>query len=203
MSIVYDQVLTELPFTTKRSINKSYYSLDNEYCIKAAFIYHDDMIYAKNQMNNKVIYYYNENYDVQATLTLNDNVYSYIISNVDDDIELSMIDDQEIGELSDIDIISKYKILKNRGCEDNVPDYAKDNTLKLLLKTFENKFNPDNMHDCLYLYMYLYTNCVLLGYEVPVVNKKYKRDELPPQILLNDIYDMYNLLFVYLNLLEL
>lgn len=200
---VYDQVLTQLPFTTKRSLNKLYLALDNDYCKKAAFIYHDDMIYAKNLLDNKVLYYYSEDYDMQATITLNGVSISYIIEDVNDDIVLSMTDEQEIGEMIDIDIISKYKILKNRGCEDNVPFYAKDNALALLLKTFENKFNPDNMHDCMYLYMYLYTNCVMLGYEESVVSKIFKRDALPPKKFLDDIYNMYNLLYVYINLLAL
>ena len=54
---------------------------------------------------------------------------------MNDDIVFSMTDEQEIGEMIDIDIISKYKILNHRGCEDNVPFYAKDNALALLLKT--------------------------------------------------------------------
>lgn len=203
MTTVNDLVLTQLPFTTKRSINKTYFALDNEYCKKAAFIYDDDMIYIRNQQENKVLFYYNDMYDMQATIILNGITINYIIKHVNDDITLTITDEQEIGEMIDIDIISKYKILKNRGCEDNVPFYAKDNTIKLLLKTFENRFNPDNIQDCMYLYMYLYTNCVMLGYEEPTINQVLKRDALPPQKFLDTIYDMYNLLYVYINVLAL
>lgn len=205
MSIsVYDQISEYLPSSTKRSLNRASYATDKEYCKKAAFIYHDDMVYVNDKFTDKVIYYYNDNYDIQATLTSNGVKYNYIIEQHNDNVVLSMTDQGEVGEMIDVDIMSKYKVLKNRGCEDNVPYYAKNNVIDLLLKTFVNKFNPDNMQDCLYLYMYLYTNSVLIGYDEPIIkNKSYKNDKLPPKSLLDDIYNLYNLLYVYLNLLEL
>ena len=82
-------------------------------------------------------------------------------------------------------------------------NFAQTNTIAFLRKLFDTYFQPDDMNDMLYLYTYLYANAVMLNYK-PTTNFKhvYKLHHLPPQTLLDDIYDMYNLLYVHITLIH-
>lgn len=180
--------------------------MDKEYCKKAAFIYKDDMIYINNMVGSKIIFYYNDNRDIQASLIMENYNYLYKIHDKDDTIimtikSITKNDSRNPNDIVDIDILSKYKILKQRGCEDSVVSYARDNTIKLLLNTFMNNLNPDNMQELMYLYMYLHANATLMGYSQSTETKVLKIDTVPPQAFMDEIYDMYNLIYVRLKLL--
>lgn len=206
MSKIFNEVSNYIPYTTVRSINKSYNKMDKEYCKKAAFIYKDDMIYINNMVGSKIIFYYNDNRDIQASLIMENYNYLYKIHDKDDTIimtikSITKNDSRNPNDIVDIDILSKYKILKQRGCEDSVVSYARDNTIKLLLNTFMNNLNPDNMQELMYLYMYLHANATLMGYSQSTETKVLKIDTVPPQAFMDEIYDMYNLIYVRLKLL--
>jgi hypothetical protein len=199
---VIDEITNYISLTKKRGINRKYKTeTDANYCQKAAFIYNDDMLYAKNTFDSKVIYYYSDNYDTEAILYLDSRCYKYKIYKKNNTYVLSMKHinvPTEPTNIIDIDLVSKYNILKNRGCEDVIPNYAKTHTLDFLLQTFVNNFNPDKIEDILYLYVYLHSNTILLNYNTFEPNKKiFKVNKLPSNNLLNDIYHLYNLLHVH------
>lgn len=204
MSKIFNKVSNYIPYTTLRSINKDYNKMDTEYCKKAAFVYKDDMIMVNNKPGDKIIFYYNDNQDVEAILQ-NTN-YIYKIQEKDDTVVLTVKPSKNKKEINpndiiDIDIMSKYKILKQRGCEDSIAFYARDNTIQLLLNTFMNNLNPDNVYELMYLYMYLHANTTLMGYPHSMETKILKMDTVPPQAFMDEIYDMYNLIYVRLKLL--
>lgn len=201
---LFDEISTHLPSTTIRSLNKNYNKMDNEYCKKAAFIYKDDMSYTRTLQFN-IMYYYNDQYNIQASVNMENNNYIYKFYDKNDTVVLSIKHGKydEFNDIIDIDILSKYKILKNRGCEDYIPFYSKDNTIKLLLKTFLNNLNPDNIHDIMYLYMYLHSNLIYMGYSQPMNKIILKVNQLPDQSFMDEIYNMYNLIHVHLKLMEL
>lgn len=195
-----------LPTSLKRSLNKEYKRENNDaYCQFASQIYQDDMNFVKNNYNQYVLYYYNNDYDYEAYFLMNNVSYVYKIQLVDNYYILTIknkIDDY-YKQLIDIDLTSQYLILKNRGCEDVQKDFSKLNILKKLLNVFTTYFNPDDMKDLLYLYVFLHSNCVLLKYDEPITTPLYfKIHKLPKKDFLNDIYDLYNTLYVHFDLLK-
>lgn len=200
MSKIFNEVSNYIPYTTLRSINRNYNKNDKEYCKKAAFIYKDDMLYINTAKANKIIYY--NDIDTFGILTMENVNYIYRIYEKDDNVVLSIrVGKNDINDIIDIDILSKYKILKNRGCEDIIPNYARNNIKKLLLQTFKNNLNPDNVHEIMYLYMYLHSNCILMGHPQSLDTKTLKINIVPSQAFMDEIYDMYNLIYVRLTLL--
>lgn len=204
MSSIFNNVSNYLPYTTIRGINKQLYSENQQYCKIASHIYMDDMKLIHNQNNSIVYYEYDQVF--YAVVIKNDYHIIYKVKQVDQYIVLTIhkklsepLDDNSIV---DIDIINKFKIFKSRGCEDMIENYSKTNTSNELLKTFTNYFKPEVMIDMLYLYVYLHSNCVLLDNEI--INdetKKFNLNKLPKKSFLQKIYDMYNVLYVRVNLL--
>lgn len=196
-----------IPSTLKRSLNKQYY-LDNnkEYCQLASHIYNDDMLYILNNADIYVIYYYNEDYQLEACLNVKDVKYFYKIKQYDDYYILTIKNkykDVKSNNLVDIDLQSQFKILKNRGCEDYEKKFAKKHTIDSLKKTFKNYFNPDNIHDMIYLYVFLHSNSILVNKgQINTSKRKFKINKLPKEDFLKDIYDLYNLLYVYFDVLQ-
>jgi hypothetical protein len=201
---VFNNISKYLPHTTVRSINKQLYHKNVEYCELAKNIYNNDMKLYTNK-NNTIIYYEYEKI-IYGVMIKNDIYIIYKIKQVDQYIQLSIhkkypkdyLDD---NNMIDVDIMTKHKILKSRGCEDIIPNYSKTNTTNLLLNTFKTNFNPDIISDIVYLYMYLHSNCVLLDYE-KVIDEHimFKINKLPSEEILHKIYDMYNLLYVHVNM---
>ncbi len=203
---VLETIKPYLPKTTLRGVSKHF--VDQTYCDIAGYIYNDDMLQidvSDPLSNNEYILYYKDAEDVTYAILHHDrnnihyqmtkkDEYYYIIQN-------NM--DIESFTLSDIDIMSKYNIMKSRGCEDDMPHYSKNKTLAFLLQTFKDYFNPDVMSDIIYLYIYLHSNLVLLNYAPKKLIKRFNITKLPKKSVLQDIYDMYHLLYVHLNLLEL
>jgi hypothetical protein len=198
MSTVFTKISDYLPHTTIRGLNKQLYQNDKEYCHIASHIYNSDMKLIENQENT--ITFYDDNHTYSAIL--NKNIV-YKLKQVNEFIVLKITKKTKIlNSIIDVDVMSKYKIFKSRGCEDMIENYSKNNTLSQLLKTFKNYFNPDVMIDMLYLYIYLHANCVLLGiYDFEYTRKKYNMNKLPGKNFLQEIYDMYNVLYVKINLL--
>lgn len=194
---LFNNIVNYLPYTKIRGINKYYTEQQNtNYCKISSFIYDDDM--KSIDGNNTIKYYLYE--DIYYAVVNNKIVYK--LRQVDDYLHLSIHDKvEELDNVIDVDMMSKYKILKSRGCEDMIENYAKDNTKSLLLKTFKNYFKPDTLFDILYLYIYLHSNCFLLGYEKLPTNQKFNMNKLPKNTLLQEIYDMYNVLYVHVDLL--
>ena len=197
---VLENIKGYLPNTSLRSISKQF--TDQTYCDMASHIYNDDMNrIAEN--NNHVLYYKDADNLTYAVLQYNDKeTFKMIKENNYYMISTESIEDEALV-LFDVDIMSKYNLMKSRGCEDYSPYFSKDKTLGFLLKTFKDYFNPDIMSDILYLYIYLYTNLLLLNYTPKKLYTKFNMTKLPKKSLLQEIYDMYNLLYVHLNLLEL
>ena len=210
---VIENINQYLPYTTLRGVSKKF--TDQKYCEMASTIYDDDLN-AKQVVNivenlNKVLYYQDADNLTYAVLEKQESVppqfvqLSYKMTKRDDYYKLSIKKLKESQDLKvfDVDIMSKYQIMKSRGCEDQIKDFSKQNTLKFLLQTFTDYFNPDEMSDILYLYIYLHSNLTLLNYPTSLSRRKFNMYKLPKASLLQEIYDMYNLLYVHLNLLEL
>ncbi len=189
ITTIFDNVKPYIPITTLRTVSKQY--ADQSYCQKAGFIYHDDM-----NIIDGVKYYIEDDLpyaimnNLQYQIIKEDQYYKIIESNVD--VKNNVID---------IDIMSKYKIMKSRGCEDMIKDYSKNKTIEFLLKTFTDYFNPDVMKDIVFLYLYLYTCLIVLNYQ-PKLITKFNGDKLPKKSVLNEIYNMYNLLYVHITILD-
>jgi len=204
---IINTITDYIPNTLKRSLNKQYY-LNNtkEYCELAAHIYNDDMLYVINNYNHFVVYYYNKNFQLEAHLQLPNQMWLYKIKQKDDYYILSIKNknkELEFNSLIDVDLLSQYQILKNRGCEDFKKDFAKSNVIHFLQNTFNNYFNPDNIQDLIYLYVYLHSNNILIYHnQINVVKKTFKIGKIPKDVFLKDIYDLYNLLYVYFDVLE-
>lgn len=201
MSTLFNKISDYLPHTTIRGLNKQLYSDNKEYCQLASHIYNSDMLSIKDQ-NNTILYYdYNQIY--YAIIKKNDYYIVYKLKQVNEYLVLTIHKKlpENLNNIMDVDIMSKFKIFKSRGCEDVIDNYSKINTSNQLLKTFKNYFNPEVMHDLLYLYIYLHSNCVLLDHEIiKYERKKYNMNKLPKKKLLQEIYDMYNILYVLINL---
>ena len=201
LNMVLENIKEYLPKTSLRAVSKQF--TDKTYCDLAAHIYNDDMNRIVENKNHVV--YYNdaenltyailqkEDYQLTIKMIKEDNYYT---------LSYEKFEDENLV-LFDIDMISKYNLMKNRGCEDDLPYFSKNKTLDFLLKTFKDYFNPDIMSDIVYLYIYLYTNLILLNYPTKKLFKKFDITKLPRKAVLQEIYDMYNLLYVHLNLLEL
>jgi hypothetical protein len=207
---IIETITEPIPFSTKRVLNKLYkQNNDVKYCERAANIYHDDLVYTKTNIKNNVIYYYNDDYDTEAQIKLNELIYIYKITKVNDEYyvlkskNINKYQDINNNTIIDIDLLSKFQILKNRGCEDIVPNYTKQHILKFLLNTFVDNFNPESSNDLIYLYMYLHSNLVLLGYNNDLLNVKIKINKQPKVNFLTNLYDMYNLLYVHFDILKI
>ncbi len=209
MQTIFENIKEYIPNTTLRAINKQYHT---DYCDQAAHIYNDDMniqgdnlLFLKDDKSsyNHIFYYKDEEDYTVAIIKQETNYITYHMTKEDEYYKLSIKPIKvEINEpIVDIDIMSKYQIMKSRGCEDVVKDFSKKNTIRFLLKTFTDFFNPDMMSDIVYLYIYLHSNLILLNYTVPKPFKIFKMTKLPKQEVLDQIYDMYNLLYVHINLL--
>lgn len=201
-----------IPTNVKKSLNKQYYLNNNkEYCELASHIYNDDMHYAINNFNEFAVYYYNKKYQLEAYVKHNNNVLLYKIKQKDDYYKLSIKNKNKLSynHIIDIDLLSQYKIFQNRGCEDFQTHFNKVNTLYSLQNTFNNYFNPDNIQDLIYLYVYLRSNCFLINYHqfdknlkknlvhFDDIKTKYQIGQLPEEQFLKEIYDLYNKLYSY------
>jgi hypothetical protein len=202
------KIITQyLPISLKRSLNQEHKrENDQTYCQLASQIYQDDMLLVKNTFNNYVLYYYNDDYHYESYLYFNNLIYIYNIEPVDDYYVLTIKNkfiDLTNRPLIDIDLSSQYQILKHRGCEDIIKNFSKNHILNKLQNTFTTYFNPDDIKDLLYLYVFLHSNCVLLKYDEPILTTLYfKSHKLPKEEFLNDIYDLYNTLYIHFDLLK-
>ena len=207
---ILETIKPYLPKITLRAVSKHF--VDKTYCDMAGYIYNDDMIQivnsdVKDVFSTHVIYYKDADDLTFATL-VNDTIeINYQMIKEDEYYKLVMKSfdnmENESYTLFDVDIMSKYNIMKSRGCEDNLKLFSKNKTLEFLSQTFKDYFNPDIMSDIVYLYIYLHSNLVLLNYSPNKPFKKFNMTKLPKKALLQEIYDMYNLLYVHLNLIEL
>ena len=187
-----------LPETTTRLLSKQFLS-SHDYCQLAASIYQDDMMFVKNHFKDKAVFYYNN-----ETLYAQLNSFLYKVKQVDDYYIIIIKNKiKDMTNIVTIDLLSQYQIFKNRGCEDQIKNFSKINTLKILSSFFKNYFNPDQLSDLLYLYVFLHASCVLLNYTTITLDQQaFKINKLPSQDFLNQIYDLYNLLYVHFDVLE-
>lgn len=204
MSSIFNNVAKYLPSTTVRSINKQYQN-SVEYCKMSSHVYNQDIIPFKK--NNNTVIYYQDDEDIVAIMMTNNQYTTYKTKQIDNYIQLTIhkhkyhVDYLNDNLINDVDLLSIREILKSRGCEDVIENYSKTNTLKSLVNTFKNYFNPDVITDIVYLYIYLHSNCVLLGYEdVKDETKQFKLNKIPKDEFIQKIYDMYNLLYVHNNI---
>ena len=206
---VLENIRDYLPKTSLRAVSKQF--IDKTYCDMAGVIYNDDLVNATKH-NQHIIYYkdndnltyarlYKSNGETPGVGAIN---ISYQMTKKDKyyRIRTKSFEDYDLI-LEDIDVMSKYNIMKTRGCEDTIENFSKIKTMDFLLKTFKDSFNPDMMSDMIYLYIYLYSNLTLLNYPLSKMITRFDMTKLPSDSLLEEIYDMYNLLYVHLNLLEL
>lgn len=202
MSSIFNNVSNYLPHTTIRGLNKQLYTENKQYCQLASHIYMDDMELIQNQNDSIVYYEYNQIF--YAVMIKNNYHIIYKLKLVDQYLVLTILHELPKHEESivDVDIMSKFRIFKSRGCEDVMDDFSKKNTANQLLKTFTNYFKPETMIDMLYLYIYLHSNCVLLDNEIISYEPlKFNINKLPKKSFLKKIYEMYNILYVRINLL--
>jgi hypothetical protein len=202
MSSIFNNVAKYLPSTTVRSINKQYHT--DDYCKRSSHVYNQDIIPFKN--NDNTVIYYQDDEDIVAIM-LKNQFTTYKTKQIDNYIQLTIhkhkyhVDYLNDNLINDIDLLSSKEILKSRGCEDIIENYSKINTLKSLVNIFRKYFNPDVITDIIYLYIYLHSNCVLLGYEeVKDETKQFKLNKIPKDEFIQKIYDMYNLLYVHNNI---
>lgn len=203
-STIINTITQDVPTPIKRSINKEFLlTYSHDYCTLAAHIYHDDMIYAMNHFNHYAIYYHH-----QAYVKINKTILKYKIKQVDDNYIVTLKNKNTIEDINnniiDIDLLSQYQILKNRGCEDLIQNYSQKNILKILSTQFHNYFNPDQIQDLLYLYVYLHSNYLLIHNknEPHSLYLKLKSNKLPKQEFLNNLYDLYNLIYLHFDILD-
>lgn len=161
-------------------------------------LYHTDLHFIQKYDKEATLFYQEDNHIIGI-----DADYRYQLKPKNDTIVFTIKkrNRSEIdGQLIDVDLKSKYKRLKSRGCEDLIKNYAKNNTVRILVKMFND--NKTAINDLLYLYLYLYANCVKLKYIN--VDKPMKRTfniNTPNENLIDDVEDLYNLLYVHFNLL--
>lgn len=159
-------------------------------------IYQTELDSIVNHNSPYAMMYY-KNMGIHA-LVKTDSYYLYKLKQKDDtwqlttDVKMTM---PNVNHVDDIDIINKYNILKKRSTT------AKAMTLQSLNDLFNERFEPQNIYDLLYLYVYLHSNAVLLKYEeADLINQTYLINDLPSQKLLDDIYYLYNLIYVNINM---
>lgn len=182
-----------------RSINKI-----QEYCNLAAYLYRDDFATVLNQSQYSCI---TEHYNKIKGVVIRQNRYVIKLRQKDDQLvmttKIKLPKSMHIDRITNVDILNTYKILSTRGCDNLQTDYAKVNCLRMFKKTFDDYFQPENMFNILYLFIYLQCNAVLLGYREPLISKStYTINSLPSQELLNDIYNLYNLLYVHISIIQ-
>ncbi len=167
-------------------------------CLLQANIYHDDLKWIEKNDPRAILFYKNDH-----TMTVHFNLTRYKLKLVDDTVVLTIkpyVREKDKDILIDVDLMSKYRRLKNRGCEDLIKNYSKNNTIKILTNTYQN-YHGQDLYELLYLYLYLYINCVLLKYIIVVpVKKTYNLNKIDVD-LVDEVEDLYNLLYVHFNLI--
>src|SRR4029079_5895797 len=99
-------------------------------CLRLTNIYNDDLISIKKNDPRAILFYKNDD-----KITIHFNLYQYKLKLVNDQLVLTIkpyTRKIEEGTLLDVDLLSKYRRLKSRGCESVIKNYAKLNTLKIL-----------------------------------------------------------------------
>ena len=133
----------------------------------------------------------------------NNNMMLYKLKQKDDTLVLKIkpIANTTPAMIDMVDLNSYYLILKSRGCEDAQPHFAKHHTITVLKQRFERYFQPDNIKDLLFLYMDLHMNVALATNKTVTPTKMiFMLNQLPPQVLLDEIRDLYNTLYIVFEL---
>ncbi|HSW76940.1 MAG TPA: hypothetical protein VLG50_07830 [Candidatus Saccharimonadales bacterium] len=148
---------------------------------------------------------YHDDDDIYSYVTANHGSVLYHMKQKDDKIILntylkSKKPDINNHQIDDIDLMNIFSIYKSRGIDYHQSTYM---TNQYLLKLFTSYFNPHSIKDVLYLYTYLHANAILINLESPlVIHEEYTLTALLPQSLYDTIYQLYNALYVYINLLS-
>lgn len=177
---------------------------DQNYCEKSAIVYQSDFAI----LNNRKVYAIIEESDrsVRGYAKVPNGYITYKAKQQDDTFILKKsikVTPPDVGTISDIDMLSKYTIFKSRGCEDQIPKFSVNSCLKNLEK-IKNHYYDNNIKNLMYLYIYLLINIDVTNYYFESNHENrahegvYYMNKPAPKAWLADIFDLYNLLVVYI-----
>lgn len=126
----------------------------------------------------------------------------YGLKKVNNTYIITVDNDIEDEDAMNIDLQTRYLILRMRGCEDIVPNFSKIALLKYLSTLFTDHFKADETYHLLYLYLYLYTNALLLNYKEELLVGPFVMHDIASQVLLDKIQQLYDYLYVYYTILN-